>query len=85
MASDKAVETRKVAATTTNKEENFVTGCKGVCITADGDCVVDFDQPCDAGSFLIKANTPVCLPAYFTKFNVMTLTGTANVYIIAFR
>lgn len=85
MASDVAAETRKMALTTTNKEENFVTGCKGLCVTADGDCVIDFDRPCDSGSFLIKANTPICIPAPFTRLNAMTLASTANLYIVALR
>lgn len=85
MASDRAVETRKITATTTNKEENFVTGCKGVIVSADAACFIDFDENADSGSLLVSANTNTgYIPVQFTKFSVVATT-TANVYIMAFR
>ncbi len=86
MASDKAAETRKIAVTQTNKEENFVTKCEGIVVVADADCVIDFDQPCDAGSLLIKANqAPAYFPVEFTRLNAMTLSSTSNLYVLALR
>jgi hypothetical protein len=86
MASDKAAETRKIACTTTNKQEDFQTGCKGIVVVSDADCVIDFDQPCDAGSLLIKANqAPAYFPVQFTRLHAMTLSSTANLYVVALR
>lgn len=86
MAQSRAAETRKIAVTTTNKEENFVTGCNGIVVVADADCVIDFDQPCDPGSLLIKANqAPAYFPVQFTRLNAMTLSSTANLYIVGLR
>jgi hypothetical protein len=85
MASDRASDTRKIAATTTAKEENFVTGCTGAIISADGDCFISFDEVADSGSLLLKANTNTgFIPIQFTKFSVVAST-TANVYILAVR
>lgn len=85
MASDKAVETRKIAATTTMKEENFVTGCRGVIVSADAACFIDFDENADNGSLLVSANTNTgYIPVQFTKFTVVA-SSTANVYVMAFR
>lgn len=85
MASDKSVETRKMALTTTQTSEDFVTGVSGVGLIADADSFVDFDQPADTGSFLMKANTPVFLPVPFTRIYARASTGTANLYIIGVR
>ena len=86
MASDLQRETRKMALTTTMKVEDFVTGCSGLYLVADGDCVVDFDQPSDVGSFLVKANILYELEKIqFTKLYAITLSSTANLYILAFR
>ena len=80
MASDRASETRKIAATTTNQEENFVTGCKGAIVSADADCFIAFDENADAGSFFIQADTNTgYIPVQFTRFSVVA-TSTANVY-----
>lgn len=85
MASDQASETRKIAATTTAKQENFVTGCKGAIVSADGACFIEFDNVADSGSLLVPANTTTCyIPVQFTRFSVVA-TSTANVYIMAFR
>ena len=85
MAVDRASETRKIAATTTAKEENFITGCKGAIVSADADCFISFDEVADTGSFFIQADTNTgYIPVQFTKFSVVAAT-TANVYILAIR
>lgn len=85
MASFQSSETRKIAATTTNKSENFITGCTGAVVSADGDCFIAFDENADTGSLFIKANTITpFIPVQFTRFNVVAST-TANVYILALR
>lgn len=85
MASDRASETRKIAATTTAKQEDFVTSCKGVIISADAACFVAFDENADNGSLLISANTNTgYIPIQFNKVSVVATT-TANVYILAVR
>lgn len=85
MASDRASETRKIAATTTNKEENFITSCKGAIVSSDADCYISFDENSDTGSFFLKANTNTgYIPIQFSKFTVVAVT-TANVYILAVR
>lgn len=85
MADFRAVDTRKVAATTTAKEENFVTGCKGFIVSADAACFIDFDEVADSGSLYVPANTSTnYVPTQFTRFSVVAQT-TANVYIMAFR
>lgn len=85
MASDRSSETRKIEATTTAKEENFVTGCKGAIVSADADCFISFDEVADSGSFFIQADTNTgFIPVTFTKFSVVA-ASTANVYILAVR
>jgi len=85
MSSDRASETRKISVTTTAKEENFVTGCVGAIVSADGDCFIAFDENADNGSLFIKANTNTgFIPVQFTKFSVIA-SSTANVYILAVR
>lgn len=86
MASDKAAETRKMALTTAGQVEDFVTGCIGIVVVADADCVIDFDKPADAGSLLIKANqAPAYFPVQFTRLYAKTLSSTANLYVVALR
>ena len=85
MSSDRASETRKIAATTTAKEEDFVTGCKGAIVSADADCFISFDEVADSGSFFIQADTNTgYIPVQFTRFSVVAVS-TANVYILALR
>ena len=85
MASDRSSETRKIAATTTPKQEDFVTGCTGAIVSADATCFIAFDENADSGSLLISANTNTgYIPVQFTKFSVVAST-TANVYILAMR
>ena len=83
--SRKASETRKVAATTTEKVENFERSCKGAVISADGDCFIAFDENADSGSLFIQADTNTgYIPVSFTKFSVIAVS-TANVYIMGIR
>lgn len=85
MAVALASETRKIAATTTAIEENFVTGCKGAIVSADADCFISFDEVADSGSFFIQTDTNTgFIPVSFTKFSVVA-ASTANVYILAIR
>ena len=81
----KSSETRKVAATTTNKTEDFVRSCKGAIVSADADCFIAFDENADSGSFFIQADTNTgFIPVEFTKFSVVAASS-ANVYILAVR
>ncbi len=85
MADFHAVDTRKIAATSTDKSENFITKCKRVVLSSDGDCFVDFDENADTGSFFIKGNqSPIAFDVEFTQVHVVAST-TANLYILAIR
>lgn len=84
-STDKAVDTRKIAATTTAKEENFGSLFTGAIVASDGNCFIDFDEVADSGSLFVPANTNTSyIPVQFTKFSVVAAT-TANVYIMALR
>ena len=86
MAVTDSADTRKVAATGTNIEENFENLCTGVVLVSDGDLFVDFDKPADTGSLLVKANqAPTYIPIAFTRLNVITSGGSANLYVVGVR
>ncbi len=87
MAKWEATESRKIAATTADKAEEFEGLCIGAHLIADGDCFVDFNRPATAsGSFLIKANIPYHLESIqFSEIHVVTASSTANLYILATR
>lgn len=86
MAKFEPTEARKIAATTTDKSEDFLSLCTGVMVSADADCFIDFDRVSTTGSFLIKANfPPVYIPAKFTQIHAITSSGTANLYVLAIR
>ena len=86
-ASDKAVETRLLAATTTNQIVDWGNPpLKKLYVYADAANVrIDFDQPTDAGSFPLPATTlfELCLPV--NKLHVSTSSSTANLYMIGVR
>lgn len=81
---DRSADTRKIAATTTAKEEDFGRLCTGVVISTDGICYVDFDQPADTGSLRLPADEVIHFPVNFTKISVLAAT-TANVYVVGLR
>lgn len=87
MAKNDSTETRVIKVTSTDKYEDFVAGCKRVCLVADADCFVDFNRPAIANSsFLLKANVNVTIPNIeFTQVHAVTASGTANLYILAIR
>ena len=53
----KTSETRKIAATSTAKTEDFVRSCRGAVVSADADCFIAFDEVADSGSLFIQADT----------------------------
>lgn len=89
MARDQGVETQMVAFTATNQEATFEGGIKGCYLVATADCYVDFDQPTDTGSLLIKANlAPVFLEfkgSIINKVHVMRVSGNGNLHILGIR
>lgn len=86
MANWESTDTRKIAATGTDKYEDFGASCTSVIVVADADCFIDFDKPADTGSLLIKANQePVQLFVKFTQLHVITSGGAANLYIVGVR
>jgi hypothetical protein len=88
MARSQTVETQKVAMTSTTQAATFEGGVQGVYLSSDADCFVDFDQPSDTGSYLIKAN--VAYPFFdfrsgsVSKVYAQTAT-TGNLYILGVR
>lgn len=89
MARDQGVETQKLALTTSDAHATFEGGCQGFYLSADADCYVDFDQPSDTGSFLIKAN--VAYPKFdfrgsnVQKIHARTVSSTGNLFIVGVR
>ena len=84
-STDRATDTRKIAATTTAKEENFGSLFSGAIVSTDADCFISFDEVADSGSFFLNADDNTgYLPVQFTKFSVVA-GSTANVYIMAIR
>lgn len=84
------VETQIIAFNNTNdKEATFEGGCDGFYLSATADVLVDFDQPTDAGSFLIKAN--IAYPFFefrgvsVQKVHAMGSSGSGNLHIIGVR
>ena len=82
MASDQGVETQKMALTTSTSEATFSGGINACYLSADADIYVDFDQPTDTGSFLVKAN--IAYPKFefegsnVKKIYARSVTGSAN-------
>lgn len=89
MALYQTAETQKLAMTTDTAAATFEGGVQQVYLSADADCYVDFDQPSDTGSLLIKANlAPVRIDfrgGSITKIHAQAATGTGNLYILGVR
>ena len=90
MAAFDGQETQTIAfVSTADKEAAFAGGCQGFYFSATADVLVDFDQPTDSGSFLIKAN--IAYPKFdFRKSNVLKVhamgsSGSGTLYIIGVR
>lgn len=87
MANEKAIETRKLAATTTNQIVDWGNpAINAIHLIADEATVqVDFDQPTDASSYLLPDGVEVIIEAPIHKLHVKTTSGTANLYMIGIR
>lgn len=86
MSATQAADTRKIVMTTTDTKENFVSLCDGLLICSDADCYIDFDQPTDTGSQLVKANqSTMYWPIQFTEIHARTVSGGGNLYITGLR
>lgn len=85
-----SVETQIVAFNnTSDKEATFAGGCSGFYFSTTADVFVDFDQPVDDGSFLIKAN--IAYPFFdfrngsVNKIHVKGSSGSGNLHILGVR
>lgn len=87
MASDKRNETRVLAVTTTNQIVDWGNPpLRRLYVYADAANVrIDFDQPTDAGSFVIPATTLFELNLEVNNLHASTSSGTANLYMIGVR
>ena len=75
--------------TTTTAHATFEGGVQQVYLSADADCFVDFDQPSDTGSLLIKANLAPARIEFrggsIKKIYAQTGSSTGNLYILGVR
>lgn len=89
MARADGVETQMVAFTAADQHATFEGGIKACYLVATADCYVDFDQPTDTGSLLIKANlAPVLLEfkgSTISKIHVRRVSGDGNLHILGLR
>lgn len=87
MAVDKRTETRSLAVTTTNQQIDWGSPpLKRLYVYADAANVrIDFDQPTDAGSFILPATTMFELNLEVNTLHASTSSGTANLYMIGIR
>ena len=90
ISASQGVETQLIAfVSTADTEATFAGGCKGFFLSATADVLVDFDQPTDTGSFLVKAN--IAYPFFdFSNTNVQKVhakgsSGSGNLHIIGVR
>lgn len=87
-ASDKAVETRKIAVTTADQIVDWGSpALSAIELTADAATVrVDFDQPTDDSSFpLLSKDTQYSFVLPVHKLHVSTSSSTANLYMVGIR
>ena len=87
MASDKRTETRLLAVTTADQQVNWGNPqLKRLYVYTDAANVrIDFDQPTDAGSFILPATTLFELNLEVNILHASTSSGTANLYMIGIR
>ena len=87
MASDKRTETRLLAVTTTNQQVDWGNPpLKRLYVYSDAANVrIDFDQPTDAGSFVLPSATLFELNLEVNVLHASTSSGTANLYMIGVR
>lgn len=89
MASEKKIETRLLAATTTNQVVDWGSPpLKKIYLVADAATVrIDFDQPTDAGSFPLPTANVIFEfdDISCNKLHVSTSSSTANLYMLGVR
>lgn len=87
MANFQPTETQLIAFTSTaDSHATFDGGCGGFYLSSTADVFVDFNQPTDAGSFLIKAN--IAYPKFelsASKVHAKGSSGSGNLHIIGVR
>lgn len=90
MAADQKAETQIISFTNTaDNEATFAGGCSRFYFSTSADVFVDFDQPCDTGSFLVKAN--IAYPAFdfmggsVNKIHAKGSAGSGSLYILGVR
>lgn len=90
MAADQKAETQIIAFTnTSDTAATFESGCSRFYFSSTADVFVDFDQPTDAGSFLIKANIAYpgvdFLGGSVKKIHAKGTSGSGNLHILGVR
>lgn len=89
MASYEPIETQALSVSSTMSVATFEGGIQSVKFSTTTDVLVDFDQPSDAGSFLVKANVNDNQidfhGANVKKIYAQTTGGTGTLYILGIR